>query len=94
MPLPEHVRGYLIRLLERDAAERAQADAELDTLAQAAEERQTRPLPEALRGWLNNATGQMRWKRARPVAAKELADHLSDQYEAFQIGRASCRERV
>ena len=33
MPLPEHVRGYLIRLLERDAAERAQADAELDELA-------------------------------------------------------------
>lgn len=83
MPLPEHVRGYLIRLLERDAAERAQADAELDELARAAEMHQTRPLPEALRGWLNNATGQMRWKRARPVAAKELADHLSDQYEAF-----------
>ena len=83
MPLPEHVRGYLIRLLERDAAERAQADAELDALARAAEIHQTRPLPEALRGWLNNATGQMRWKRARPVAAKELADHLSDQYEAF-----------
>ena len=83
MPLPEHVRGYLIRLLERDAAERAQADAELDALARAAEEHQTRPLPEALRGWLNSATGQMRWKRARPVAAKELADHLSDQYEAF-----------
>lgn len=83
MPLPEHVRGYLIRLLERDAAERAQADAELDALAQAAEVHQARPLPEALRGWLNNATGQMRWKRARPVAAKELADHLSDQYEAF-----------
>lgn len=83
MPLPEHVRGYLIRLLERDAAERAQADAELDELARAAEIHQTRPLPEALRGWLNSATGQMRWKRARPVAAKELADHLSDQYEAF-----------
>lgn len=83
MPLPEHVRGYLIRLLERDAAERAQADAELDELARAAEIHQTRPLPEALRGWLNNATGQMRWKRARPVAAKELADHLSDQYDAF-----------
>lgn len=83
MPLPEHVRGYLIRLLERDAAERAQADAELDALARAAEVHQARPLPEALRGWLNNATGQMRWKRARPVAAKELADHLSDQYEAF-----------
>lgn len=83
MPLPEHVRGYLIRLLERDAAERAQVDAELDALARAAEIHQTRPLPEALRGWLNSATGQMRWKRARPVAAKELADHLSDQYEAF-----------
>ena len=83
MPLPEHVRGYLIRLLERDAAERAQTTAELDALAQAAEEHQTRPLPDVLRGWLNSATGQMRWKRARPVAAKELADHLSDQYEAF-----------
>ena len=83
MPLPEPVRGYLIRLLERDAAERAQATAELDALAQAAEEHQARPLPDVLRGWLNSATGQMRWKRARPVAAKELADHLSDQYEAF-----------
>ena len=83
MPLPEHVRGYLIRLLERDAAERAQADAELDALARAAEVHQARPLPDVLRGWLNNATGQMRWKRARPVAANELADHLSDQYEAF-----------
>ena len=83
MPLPEHVRGYLIRLLERDAAERAQTTAELDALARAAEVHQTRPLPDVLRGWLNNATGQMRWKRARPVAAKELADHLSDQYEAF-----------
>ena len=40
-------------------------------------------LPEHLQQWLDNATGQMRWKRARPVAAKELADHLSDQYEAF-----------
>ncbi|HJC13538.1 MAG TPA: FtsW/RodA/SpoVE family cell cycle protein [Candidatus Agathobaculum intestinigallinarum] len=83
MPLPEHVRGYLIRLLERDAAERAQTTAELDALARAAEVHQARPLPDVLRGWLNNATGQMRWKRARPVAAKELADHLSDQYEAF-----------
>lgn len=100
MPLPEHVRGYLIRLLERDAAERAQADAELDALARAAEIHQTRPLPEALRGWLNSATGQMRWKRARPVAARELADHLTDQYEAFldegmdedEAARATARE--
>ena len=83
MPLPESARQYLIRLLERDVAERAQTTAELDALAQAAEEHGARPLPDVLRGWLNNATGQMRWKRARPVAAKELADHLSDQYEAF-----------
>ena len=83
MPLPEHVRGYLIRLLERDAAERALDDAELQALAAAAEGRNIKPLPELLRGWVNSATAQMRWKRARPVAAKELADHLSDQYEAF-----------
>lgn len=83
MRLPEGVRRYLIHLLERDAAERAQATAELDALAEAAEGHEARPLPDTLRGWLNDATGQMRWKRARPVAAKELADHLSDQYEAF-----------
>lgn len=47
------------------------------------QDRAAQDLPAALRGWLNSATGQMRWKRARPVAAKELADHLSDQYEAF-----------
>lgn len=83
MRLPESVRRYLIHLLERDAAERAQATAELDALAEAAKGHAARPLPDTLRGWLNDATGQMRWKRARPVAAKELADHLSDQYEAF-----------
>ena len=47
------------------------------------QDRAAQDLPAALRGWLDDATGQMRWKRARPVAAKELADHLSDQYEAF-----------
>lgn len=83
MRLPEGVRRYLIHLLECDAAERAQATAELDALAEAAKGHAARPLPDTLRGWLNDATGQMRWKRARPVAAKELADHLSDQYEAF-----------
>ncbi|MGI6180578.1 MAG: permease prefix domain 1-containing protein [Agathobaculum sp.] len=40
-------------------------------------------LPEALQQWLDTAAGQMRWKRARPVAAKELADHMEDQYAAF-----------
>lgn len=83
MRLPEPVRRYLLGLLERDAAERAMDDAELQALTAAAEGRSVRPLPELLRGWVNNATSQMRWKRARPVAAKELADHLADQYEAF-----------
>ncbi len=83
MRLPDSVRRYLLGLLERDAAERAMDDAELQALAAAAEGRSVRPLPELLRGWVNSATSQMRWKRARPVAAKELADHLADQYEAF-----------
>lgn len=82
MRLPDGVRRYLLGLLERDAAERALDAAELQVLA-AAEVRNVRPLPELLRGWVSSATAQMRWKRARPVAAKELADHLSDQYEAF-----------
>lgn len=83
MRLPDPVRRYLLHLLERDAAERALDDAELQALAAAAEGLSIKPLPELLRGWVNSATAQMRWKRARPVAAKELADHLSDQYEAF-----------
>lgn len=83
MRLPDGVRRYLLHLLERDAAERALDTAELEALAVAAEGRSAKPLPEPLRGWVSSATAQMRWKRARPVAAKELADHLSDQYEAF-----------
>lgn len=83
MRLPDGVRRYLLHLLERDAAERALDTAELEALAAAAEGRSAKPLPELLRGWVSSATAQMRWKRARPVAAKELADHLSDQYEAF-----------
>ena len=83
MRLPDGVRRYLLHLLERDAAERALDTAELEALAAAAEGRSVRPLPELLRGWVSSATAQMRWKRARPVAAKELTDHLCDQYEAF-----------
>lgn len=83
MRLPDGVRRYLLGLLERDAAERALDAAEFEALAATAEGRSTKPLPELLRGWVDNATAQMRWKRARPVAAKELADHLSDQYQAF-----------
>lgn len=83
MRLPDGVRRYLLHLLERDAAERALDTAEREALDAAAEGRSAKPLPELLRGWVSRATSQMRWKRARPVAAKELADHLSDQYEAF-----------
>ncbi len=83
MRLPDGVRRYLLHLLERDAAERVLDTAEREALAAAAEGRSAKPLPELLRGWVSSATAQMRWKRARPVAAKELADHLSDQYEAF-----------
>lgn len=40
-------------------------------------------LPDALQGWLDEATGQMRWKKARPCAGQELRAHLEDQYEAL-----------
>jgi len=40
--------------------------------------------PTALLFWVQRATEQMRWKRARPYAARELKGHLQDQYEAFR----------
>lgn len=40
-------------------------------------------LPDVLFDWLHTATSQMRWKRAQPVAEKELRAHIEDQYEAF-----------
>lgn len=47
------------------------------------EKREQSALPAALSAWLKQATDQMRWQRARPMAEKELSDHLTDQYEAF-----------
>lgn len=47
------------------------------------EKREQGTLPAALSAWLKQATDQMRWQRARPMAEKELSDHLTDQYEAF-----------
>lgn len=47
------------------------------------EKREQGALPAALSAWLKQATDQMRWQRARPMAEKELSDHLTDQYEAF-----------
>ena len=59
MRLPEGVRRYLIHLLERDAAERAQATAELDALAEAAKGHAARPLPDTLRIATADLTGKI-----------------------------------
>ena len=39
--------------------------------------------PETIRGYLDTVKAQIRWKRARPVVARELAQHLTDQRDAF-----------
>ncbi|WNX84169.1 permease prefix domain 1-containing protein [Agathobaculum sp. NTUH-O15-33] len=81
MRLPDPVRNGLTRLLERDAAARGEQSPALPEVSPPS---QKHPLPARLALWLNEATGQMRWKRARPYAADELAGHLTDQYEAFR----------
>ena len=81
MRLPDPVRNGLTRLLERDAAARGEQPPALPDVSPPS---QNHPLPARLALWLNEATGQMRWKRARPYAADELAGHLTDQYEAFR----------
>lgn len=81
MRLPDPVRNGLTRLLERDAAARGEQPPALPEVSPPS---QKHPLPARLALWLNEATGQMRWKRARPYAADELAGHLTDQYEAFR----------
>lgn len=42
--------------------------------------------------WLAQVTGCMRWKKARPVVQKELADHLEDQTGALLA--AGCEEQA
>ena len=39
--------------------------------------------PETIRGYLDTVKAQIRWKRARPVVARELEQHLTDQRDAF-----------
>lgn len=51
-------------------------------------------LPEALRNWLDTAIAQMRWRRARPVAAQELHHHLEDQMQALRAEGISEEEAV
>ncbi len=75
MRLPDTVRNIMTKLLEKDAKERS---------VQPPKENAEPPLSPALEEWLLSATSQMRWKRARPQAARELESHLSEQYEAFQ----------
>lgn len=40
--------------------------------------------PETIREYLDTVQEQIRWKRARPVLARELEQHLTDQRDAFQ----------
>lgn len=40
--------------------------------------------PETIREYLDTVQEQIRWKRARPVIARELEQHLSDQRDAFR----------
>ena len=39
--------------------------------------------PETIREYLDAVQEQIRWKRARPVVARELEQHLTDQRDAF-----------
>ena len=41
------------------------------------------PGPESVRGYLDAVEAQIRWKRARTVAARELETHLEAQQEEF-----------
>ena len=41
------------------------------------------PGPESVRGYLDAVEAQIRWKRARTVAARELETHLEEQQEEF-----------
>lgn len=39
--------------------------------------------PETIQAYLDAVGEQIRWKRARPVVARELEQHLTDQRDAF-----------
>ena len=40
-------------------------------------------MAETIREYLDTVQEQIRWKRARPVVARELEQHLTDQRDAF-----------
>ena len=41
------------------------------------------PGPETIRDYLDTVAAQIRWKRARAVAVRELGTHLEDQRADF-----------
>ena len=44
------------------------------------------PGPETVRAYLDAVGEQIRWRRARPAAIRELEQHLEDQREEFLAG--------
>ncbi len=76
MRLPNTIRDIIITLLEKDAKECSSQPTDGCT--------EKIQLSSALEEWLSSATSQMRWKRARPQAARELETHLTEQFEAFR----------
>ena len=50
------------------------------------------PGPETIRDYLDTVAAQIRWKRARAVAVRELGTHLEDQRNEFQAEGRSPEE--
>lgn len=50
------------------------------------------PGPETIRDYLDTVAAQIRWKRARAVAVRELGTHLEDQRQEFQAEGLSPEE--
>ena len=50
------------------------------------------PGPESVRGYLDAVEAQIRWKRARTVAARELVNHFSWSRVPRQDVRISAEE--
>ena len=50
------------------------------------------PGPETIRDYLDTVADQIRWKRARAVAVRELETHLEDQRQEFQTEGYSLEE--
>ena len=41
------------------------------------------PERKTIQSWLETVAAQIRWRRARPVLTRELAQHLEDQRDAY-----------